>query len=87
MAPSRKKPAKSAKAAETPKASGKSQDDYLNDLRSAITKKAPYCTGIVPVSKEDLVLYYGVEENAQFVTLLPSRYCMFVSDLPSLQPH
>lgn len=40
----------------------------LKMLNSAISDKPPYCSGVLPVSAEDLILYYGKDKIAKFVS-------------------
>ena len=38
--------------------------EQLQFLRSFITPQPPFCSGTLPVSQNDLILYYGKDEHA-----------------------
>ena len=38
--------------------------EQLKFLRSFIARRPPFCSGTLPVTQNDLVLYYGKDEHA-----------------------
>lgn len=40
-------------------------DEHLRLLRESSSKPLPFCRGVLPVTPNDLVLYYGKDEDAR----------------------
>ena len=41
----------------------------LQALKTALTVRPPYCSGTCPIPSDELILYYGPDDNAQLVEL------------------
>ena len=39
----------------------------LNAMKTAVTKRPPFCSGNCPIPVDEFALYYGRDENARFV--------------------
>ena len=60
-------------------------EEQLKFLRSLIAHPLPFCSGTLPVTQNDLVLYYGKAENAWYSVLNSDNQSLTI-ELQPIEP-